>query len=253
MPGRPGPPEPGAGGRSPSPTRGQPCPNHRYRRPDQAGAEEKGQGGPGQEDGGGAQGGAVHPLPGPLRQVRGPVRHPRNVQAPQGSLPLLPLLPGGVRRLSPDYEKGEESPFYWHNREWVALWQILGRLPAGHEILRRVPGIHRPGAGGGVGPVSWRPRPRSVEVGLLFSAHGAVGLLENFHGKVEGCFAVQEHLGMTGAVSRRCRCRTESSPYPRDAAPPRSPLPVPGSYRCDALLYRGRCLARDEPYLPPGL
>ena len=21
-------------------------------------------------------------------------------------------------------EKGQESPFYWHNREWVALWRV---------------------------------------------------------------------------------------------------------------------------------
>ena len=72
-------------------------------------------------------------------------------------------------------KKGEESPFYWHNKEWTALWQSWVE----YQLAMK---------------------SRSVEIGLFFSAYGAVGLLENFHGKVEGCFAIQEHLSMTGAV-----------------------------------------------------
>ncbi len=62
-------------------------------------------------------------------------------------------------------QKGEESPFYWHNKAWVALWQVWIEYQQAMKTYRRVPGIHRPGAGGGVGPVSLRgQRPGSGDL-----------------------------------------------------------------------------------------
>ena len=104
-----------------------------------------------------------------------------------GSLPLLRLLPGRVRRLSPDQERRRGEPLLLAQPGVGGPVADLGRLPAGHEGLRGVPGIHRPGAGSGMGPVSRRPRPRAqAEVADYPSPPTAVGVLEDFHGQVEG-------------------------------------------------------------------
>ena len=69
-------------------------------------------------------------------------------------------------------EKGQDSPFYWHNREWVALWQTwidyqqamkaYGESPEFIDLVREVE----------CGPVSLaRPRPpSSCRLNLSFSA-----------------------------------------------------------------------------------